>query len=313
VTAPPGVFVHPAGLCESDQVGPGTRVWAFAHVLAGARVGADCNICDHAYVESGAVLGDRVTVKNAVLVFDRVTVGDDAFLGPNVVFTNDYRPRAHVKKGHDALLPTTVETGVTLGANVTVVCGLMIGAHAFVAAGTVVTRDVPAHALLAGNPGRRIGWACVCGEALPADLTCSCGRAYRPDHAGLVLIEQGVVAVAGGVADAVGLLALERDDLLQPRAEGGEVVALAGVGPHVLGEGAGAGEFLDQRRGELASAVVGAASLANVDGEVVVAVGAGRRGRLVEQPAEARGREARVDQLRQQRYLLGALLGALGG
>ena len=189
MTAPSGVFVHPAGLCESDQVGRGTRVWAFAHVLAGARIGADCNICDHAYVESGAVLGDRVTVKNAVLVFDRVTVGDDVFLGPNVVFTNDFRPRAHVRKGHDALLPTTVETGVTLGANVTVVCGVTIGAHAFVAAGTVVTRDVPAYALLVGNPGRRIGWACRCGEALPADLTCSCGRAYRPDQAGLVLIE----------------------------------------------------------------------------------------------------------------------------
>src|SRR4030095_14711288 len=93
VTPLPGVFVHPKGLCESSTVGPGTRVWAFAHVLDGARVGADCNICDHAFIESGAVLGDRVTVKNAVLVWDGVTVQDEVFLGPNMVFTNDLDPR----------------------------------------------------------------------------------------------------------------------------------------------------------------------------------------------------------------------------
>ena len=100
MTGDPRVFVHPEG-CESDDVGAGTRVWAWAHVLPGAVVGADCNICDHAFVEGGARIGDRVTVKNAVLVFDGVTAEDDVFLGPNVVFTNDYQPRAHVKKGRD--------------------------------------------------------------------------------------------------------------------------------------------------------------------------------------------------------------------
>ena len=159
MTRPRGVFVHPKGLCESDDVGAGTRIWAFAHVLPGAVVGTDCNVCDHAFVEGGARIGDRVTVKNAVLVFDGVTVEDDVFLGPNVVFTNDLRPRAHVKKGRDELLPTMVRRGATLGAGVTVVCGTTIGEHAFVAAGSVVTKDVPAYAFVAGNPARLKGTA----------------------------------------------------------------------------------------------------------------------------------------------------------
>jgi acetyltransferase-like isoleucine patch superfamily enzyme len=185
----PGVFVHPAGLCESDEVGEGTRVWAFAHVLKGAVVGRDCNVCDGAFVEGGARLGDRVTVKNGVLVWDRVSVEDDVFLGPGVVFTNDLRPRAHVKRSGEALVPTTVRRGATLGAGTVVVCGVEIGEHAFVAAGSVVTRDVPAHAFVAGNPAVRKGWACVCGERLPTSSACSaCGREYHEGPRGLVEI-----------------------------------------------------------------------------------------------------------------------------
>jgi acetyltransferase-like isoleucine patch superfamily enzyme len=173
------VYVHPKGLCESSTVGPGTRVWAFAHVMERAVVGADCNIGDHAFVEAGARLGDRVTVKNAVLVWDQVTVEDDVFLGPNAVFTNDLTPRAGRKKSPDEFLPTLVRRGATVGANATVICGTTIGAHAFVAAGAVVTRDVPAHALVAGNPAQRVGWVCTCGGRLDATLTCPCGRSYR--------------------------------------------------------------------------------------------------------------------------------------
>lgn len=172
------VFVHPSGLCESEHVGDGTRVWAFAHVLAGARVGRDCNVCDGAYVEGGAVLGDRVTVKNQVMVFDGVTVEDDVFLGPGVTFTNDLRPRAHIKKVGDALDTTLVREGATLGARVVVVCGVTIGRHAFVGAGAVVTRDIADHGFVVGNPARRIGWACTCGLRLPDDLRCSCGRTW---------------------------------------------------------------------------------------------------------------------------------------
>jgi len=195
------VVVHPNGLNESDTVGPRTRVWAFAHVLPGAVVGADCNIGDHAFVEGGARIGDRVTVKNAVLVWDLVTVEDDVFLGPGMVFTNDLWPRAAVKKGRDALAPTLVRRGATVGANATVVCGVTIGEHAFVAAGAVVTRDVPAHALLAGNPGRVRGWVCTCGARLGEDLVCACGRAHDLLDAQAGLTERAASptpAAAGG-------------------------------------------------------------------------------------------------------------------
>ena len=173
------VFVHPAALCESDQIGPRTRIWAFAHVLPGARIGADCNICDSVFVEGGATVGDRVTVKNSVLIWHGVHVQDDVFLGPDVVFTNDLRPRAAVKKDTSELVPTYVLRGATIGANSTIVCGVTIGEQAFVAAGAVVARDVPAHAMVVGNPGRCVGWVCECGERLDAVLECECGRCYE--------------------------------------------------------------------------------------------------------------------------------------
>jgi UDP-2-acetamido-3-amino-2,3-dideoxy-glucuronate N-acetyltransferase len=175
----PSVFVHPMGLCESDRVGPRTRIWAFAHVLPGAVVGADCNLGDHAFVEGGARIGDRVTVKNAVLLWNHVTIEDEVFLGPNAVFTNDLTPRAGARKAPGALVPTLVRRGATVGANATVVCGVTVGRHAFVAAGAVVARDVPDHALVAGNPARRTGWVCACGRTLDDRLACACGRRYR--------------------------------------------------------------------------------------------------------------------------------------
>jgi UDP-2-acetamido-3-amino-2,3-dideoxy-glucuronate N-acetyltransferase len=177
-TSDDGVFVHPMGLCESTEVGPRTRVWAFAHVLEGAQVGPDCNIGDHAFIEGGARLGARVTVKNAVLVWDRVTIEDDVFLGPNMVFTNDLRPRAFLKKDSGSFLPTTVCRGATVGANATIVCGITVGEHAFVAAGAVVNRDVAPHELVGGNPAIRIGWVCTCGIRLRDDLTCDCGEFF---------------------------------------------------------------------------------------------------------------------------------------
>jgi UDP-2-acetamido-3-amino-2,3-dideoxy-glucuronate N-acetyltransferase len=173
------VFVHPDGRCESGRVGPGTRIWAFAHVLSGAVIGRDCNICDHAFVEGDAVIGDRVTVKNGVLIWDGVTIGDDVFIGPGVVFTNDLTPRAHVKKAGGELTPTTVLRGATIGANSTIVCGVTIGRHAFVGAGSVVTRDVVDHAMVRGNPARQAGWVCSCGLALDERLVCTCGRSYH--------------------------------------------------------------------------------------------------------------------------------------
>jgi UDP-2-acetamido-3-amino-2,3-dideoxy-glucuronate N-acetyltransferase len=182
-----GVFVHERALCESHDVGEGTRVWAFAHVMKGAKVGRDCNIGDCAFIETGAVLGNKVTVKNAVLVWDKVTVEDDVFLGPNMVFTNDMNPRSAFRKPADKFLPTHVGKGASIGANATIVCGVKIGAQAFIGAGTVVIRDVPPHAMVAGNPARHIGWMCTCGEKLPAALSCgACGRKYDKRDKGLV-------------------------------------------------------------------------------------------------------------------------------
>jgi UDP-2-acetamido-3-amino-2,3-dideoxy-glucuronate N-acetyltransferase len=173
------VFVHPQALCESDRVGAGTRIWAFAHVMSGAAVGERCNIGGHCFVEEGAVIGDGVTVKNGVSVWRGVTLEDDVFVGPNAVFTNDLRPRAAVKRAPEELLTTLVRRGATLGANATIVCDVVVGVHAFVGAGAVVVSDVADHALVVGSPARRIGWACSCGLRLPASLECGCGLAYE--------------------------------------------------------------------------------------------------------------------------------------
>lgn len=189
----PSVFVHPNALCESHSIGAGTRIWAFAHVMAGAIIGANCNICDHAFVETGANLGDRVTIKNAVLLWDRVTIENDVFIGPNVVFTNDLRPRAAVKKSPDEFLPTVVRRGATIGAQATIVCGITIREHAFIAAGSVVISDVPAYAFVAGNPARRRGWVCECGQRVDAELSCECGCRYQ-----LTNDEIGLSRMAGG-------------------------------------------------------------------------------------------------------------------
>lgn len=180
-----GVFVHQDGRCESTTVGPRTRVWAFAHVLAGAVVGSDCNIGDGAYVEAGAVVGNRVTVKNQAMVFEGVTIEDDVFLGPGVIFTNDLNPRAFIKKHGEELLPTLVRRGATLGAGSIIVCGTTIGEYAFIGAGTVVARDVPPQGFVVGNPGRLIGWACTCGARIREGAPCVCGRSWTVTDRGV--------------------------------------------------------------------------------------------------------------------------------
>ena len=182
-----GVFVHPDGRCESDRVGAGTRVWAFAHVLPGAVIGVDCNVCDNTYVETGAVVGNGVTIKNGVQIWDGVTLEDDVFVGPNATFTNDIRPRAFIKKDPSQFLPTVVRRGATIGANATVLCGITLGEYCLVAAGAVVTNDVPAHALVTGSPARRVSWVCTCGASLSEALVCSdCGQRYELGDGGTV-------------------------------------------------------------------------------------------------------------------------------
>jgi UDP-2-acetamido-3-amino-2,3-dideoxy-glucuronate N-acetyltransferase len=146
------VYVHPQGLCESRNVGAGTRVWAFAHVLPGATLGVDCNICDHVFIENDVLIGDRVTIKSGVQVWDGVHLEDDVFVGPNATFTNDRYPRSKVRP--PKFLKTTVRRGASIGANATILPGITIGERALVAAGSVVTRDVSARVLVRGNPAR---------------------------------------------------------------------------------------------------------------------------------------------------------------
>lgn len=159
-------FVHPQGLCETSHVGPGTRVWAFAHVLPGARIGSDCNICDHVFIENDVVLGDRVTVKCGVQLWDGLRVGDDVFIGPNATFTNDRFPRSKVYP--EAFAQTRIEDHASIGANATLLPGITIGRNAMVGAGAVVTRSVPPHAIVTGNPARIIGYVDAKQEPSPA-------------------------------------------------------------------------------------------------------------------------------------------------
>jgi acetyltransferase-like isoleucine patch superfamily enzyme len=145
-------FIHSHAIVEPGAtVGAGTRVWAFTHILGGARVGEDCNLCDGVFVENEVVVGNRVTVKNGVQLWDGVTLEDDVFVGPNVTFTNDPFPRS---KQSFQLARTLVKRGASIGANSTILPGLVIGESAMVGAGSVVTSDVPARAIVVGNPAR---------------------------------------------------------------------------------------------------------------------------------------------------------------
>lgn len=149
-------FIHPQALCESSKIGTGTRVWAFAHVLPGAVIGQDCNICDQVFIENDVIIGDRVTVKCGVQLWDGLRVEDDVFIGPNATFTNDPLPRSRHYLDHYP--QTLLQAGASIGANATILPGLRIGPKAMIGAGAVVTRDVPAGAIVVGNPGRIIGY-----------------------------------------------------------------------------------------------------------------------------------------------------------
>lgn len=149
-------FIHPQALCESNLIGEGTRIWAFVHVLPGARIGCTCNVCDGVFIESDVIVGDRVTIKSGVQLWDGVRLQDDVFVGPNVSFSNDRFPRSRHRPAR--FLQTIVEQGASIGAGAVLLPGITIGAGAMVGAGAVVTRSVPANAIVIGNPARITGY-----------------------------------------------------------------------------------------------------------------------------------------------------------
>ena len=149
-------FQHHLAVVETEAIGKGTRIWAFAHILPGAKIGADCNICDHTFIENDVIIGDRVTIKCGVQLWDGVRLEDGVFVGPNATFTNDKHPRSGVRNKSFPI--TTVKSGASIGANSTIMPGVTIGSDAMVGAGAVVTRDVPPWAIVAGNPARITGY-----------------------------------------------------------------------------------------------------------------------------------------------------------
>lgn len=172
------VFIHEASIVESESIGAGTRIWAFAHIMSGAIIGENCNIGEGCYIEGQAVIGNNVTIKNQICVWDGVTLEDHVFLGPQVVLTNDFIPRNLHRTSPEKFMKTLIKRGASVGANATIICGIIIGEHALIGAGSVVTGDVPAYALVYGNPAKIRGYVCECGNKIDFAVSCSCGKKY---------------------------------------------------------------------------------------------------------------------------------------
>lgn len=184
---PGGCFVHESSYIDDGvSIGEGTKIWHFCHIQTGAVIGESCSFGQNVNVSNNVRVGNHVKVQNNVSLYEGVELEDYVFCGPSMVFTNDLTPRSRYPKGSAGYKRTLVKEGATIGANATVVCGHTIGKCALIAAGAVVTKDVPDHALMAGVPARWIGWACECGEVLDDGLHCPhCGRTYRLQGDGL--------------------------------------------------------------------------------------------------------------------------------
>lgn len=174
----PSFFAHATAVIdEGCRIGEGTRIWHFCHIMTGASIGRDCNIGQNVVVSPGVVLGAGVKVQNNVSIYTGVTLEDDVFLGPSCVFTNVLNPRSAINR-KEQFIKTHVGKGATIGANATIVCGHDIGAYALVGAGAVVTKPVPAYALVVGNPARHTGWVSEYGHTLVFDHN---GQAHCPE------------------------------------------------------------------------------------------------------------------------------------
>jgi UDP-2-acetamido-3-amino-2,3-dideoxy-glucuronate N-acetyltransferase len=160
------IFIHESTFVDPGaQIGDGTKIWHFSHIMSSARIGKNCSIGQNVLVSADVIIGDNVKIQNNVSLYTGVIIEDDAFLGPSMVFTNVINPRSHVIRKHE-YKATIVKKGASIGANATIVCGISLGEYCFVGAGAVVTRDIPPYALVHGNPARIQGWYCQCGTRL---------------------------------------------------------------------------------------------------------------------------------------------------
>jgi acetyltransferase-like isoleucine patch superfamily enzyme len=187
------IYMHPTAIVETEQIGEGTHIWAFTHVMNTVSIGRNCNIGEQCFIESGSAIGNDVTIKNGNMIWEGVTLEDGAFVGPNVSFTNDLYPRsprlrqAHARYSNKGWLVTTlVKQGASVGAGAIILAGVVIGEFSMIGAGAVVTRDIPPYSLALGNPARISGWLCQCGQPLKWQTQLvTCG------YCGLCLIKNG--------------------------------------------------------------------------------------------------------------------------
>lgn len=180
-------YRHESAYVDSGaRIGADTKIWHFSHIMGGAKIGSKCSLGQNVNVGGGAVIGDGVKIQNNVSVYDDVVIEDNVFCGPSCVFTNVINPRAFVERKHE-YKRTLVKKGAAIGANATIVCGTTLGEYCFVGAGSVVTHNVPAFAMVYGSPARIRGWVCLCGVKLDDSLKCpACGAEYIKGEEGLV-------------------------------------------------------------------------------------------------------------------------------
>lgn len=180
-------YIHESSFIDGEvSIGDGTKIWYFCHIQHGAKIGHNCTLGQNVNVSNNVIIGDGCKLQNNVSLYEGVELEDYVFCGPSCVFTNDLTPRANYPKGRSDYKKTHVCQGATICANATIVCGHNIGPWAMVAAGAVVTKDVQAHALVAGVPAKRIGWVCECGEILGKNFVCHiCGKVYTETKDGL--------------------------------------------------------------------------------------------------------------------------------